>query len=55
MNHNTETSAIRYFDLRLDRSERGVTATVTNSPAGQSSSPWLSACQPSRLSRSLAN
>lgn len=39
MNHNTEISTIRYFDLRLERSERGVTATVTNSPAGQSSSP----------------
>lgn len=37
MNTNTETPVARYFDLRLDRSESGVMATVTNSPAGQSS------------------
>ena len=39
MNHNTEISSVRYFDLRLDRTEHGATATVINSPAGQSTSP----------------
>ena len=38
-NNQTETFTARYFDLRLDSSERGVTASVTDSPAGQSSSP----------------
>lgn len=41
MNNHTETPQTCYFDLRLDRSENGVTAVVTNSPAGQSSSALL--------------
>ncbi len=50
MNTNTETPLARYFDLRLDRSESGVMATVTNSPAGQSSAA-VAVCLPAQSQR----
>ena len=39
MTNNSQSSKHSYFDLRLDRTGSGVTAAVTSSPAGQSSSP----------------